>query len=82
MIPTKSFRTEKSQNKNESMSQSSESSLSGYESKLEIYLCQRYFLKIYEGTTPKGMMQDLLKNKLVEESALSLVKSMTDIEDL
>ena len=56
--------------------------LSGYECIMEIYSCQRYFLKIYEGTTPKRMMQDILKNKLVEESALLLVKSMTDIEDL
>ena len=55
---------------------------SGYELKLDIYSFQSEFLKIYEWTTPKQMMPDLLKNKLLEGSALSLVKSMTDIENI
>ena len=37
---------------------------------------------MYERTTPKCMMPDLLKNNLLEGSALSLVKSMTSIEDI
>ena len=55
---------------------------SGYESKLDIYSFQSEFLKIYERTTPKRMMPDLLKNNSLEGSVLSLVKSMTDIEDI
>ena len=55
---------------------------SGYESKLDIYSFQSEVLKIYEQTTPKQMMTDLLKNNLLEGSALSLVKSMKDIEDM
>ena len=55
---------------------------SGYESKLDIYSFQSELLKIYERTTPKQMMPDLLKNILLEGSALSLVKSMKDIEDM
>ena len=56
--------------------------LSGYESKLDIYSFQSEFLKIYERTTPKRMMPGLLKNNLLERSVLSLVKRMTDIEDI
>ena len=55
---------------------------SGYESKLDIYSFQSEVLKIYEQTTPKQMLPDLLKNNLLEGSALSLVKSMKDIEDM
>ena len=55
---------------------------SGYETKLDIYSFQSEFLKIYERTTPKRMTPDLLKNNSLEVSALSLVKSMTDIEDI
>ena len=49
----------------------------GYELKLDIYSFQSKFLKIYEQTTLKQLMQDLLKNNLLKGSALSLVKSMT-----
>ena len=56
--------------------------LSGYELKLGIWSFQSEFLKIYERRTPKRMMPDLLKNNLLEGSGLSLVKSMTDIEDI
>ena len=37
-------------------------------------------MKKYERKSPKQMMPDLLKNNLLE--GLSLVKSMTDIEDI
>ena len=43
---------------------------SGYESKLDIYLFQSEFLKIYEQKTPTRMMSDLLKNSLLEGSDL------------
>ena len=56
--------------------------VSGYETKLDIYSLQSEFLKIYERTTLKRMMLDLLKNNLLEGSALSMVKNMTDIEDI
>ena len=58
-IPTRQLRTEKSQKKelfNESKLRINLGKLSGYESKLEVYSCQRYFLNIYERTTPKRMM--------------------------
>ena len=41
-----------------------------YESKLDIYSFKSEFLKIYERTTPKQMMPDLLKNNLLEGLAL------------
>ena len=37
---------------------------------------------MYERTTPKRMMLDMLRNNLLEGSALSMVESMTDIEDI
>ena len=54
---------------------------SDYASKLYIHLFESEFLKIYQRATPKRMMPDLLKNNLLEGSALSMVKFMTDIED-
>ena len=56
--------------------------VSGCETKLDIYSLQSEFLKIYERTTLKRMMLDLLKNNLLEGPALSMVKNMTDIEDI
>ena len=55
---------------------------SGYETKLDIYSFQSEFSKIYERTTSKRMTPDLLKNNSLEGSALSLARSMTDIEDI
>ena len=55
---------------------------SGFETKLDIYSFQSEFSKIYERTTSKRMTPDLLKNNSLEGSALSLVRSMTDIEDI
>ena len=77
------LRTKISQSKSSSMNQSLKSTkpkFSGYESKLDIYSFQSEVLKIYERTAPKRMMPDLLKNNLLEVSALSSVKSVTDIE--
>ena len=56
--------------------------LSGYELKLDIHSFQSEFLRTYERITPKRMMPNLLKNSLLERSALSMVKSITDIEDI
>ena len=55
---------------------------SGYESKLDIYTFQSEFSKIYQRTTPKRMMADVLKNNLLEGPALSLVRSITDTDEI
>ena len=49
---------------------------SGYESKLDIYTFQSEFTKVYERTTPKRVLPDILKNNLLEGAALSLVSSV------
>ena len=55
---------------------------SGYDSKLDIYTFQSEFMKIYKRTTPKRVMPDILKNNLLEGSALSLVKQVHDIDEI
>lgn len=55
---------------------------SGYDSKLDIYSFKSEFLKLYEKSTPKRIMPDLLKNNLLEGSALTLVKEVNDITDI
>ena len=47
---------------------------SGYGLKLDIHSFESEFLKIYERTTRKRMMPDMLKNNLLEGSALSCLK--------
>ena len=42
-----------------------------YNSKLDIYSFHNEFLQIYKRTTPKNMMSDVLKNNLLEGTALS-----------
>ena len=54
----------------------------GYDSKLDIYTFQTEFLKVYERTTPKRMLSDVLKNNLLEGPALSLVTSVDDISEI
>ena len=54
----------------------------GYESRLDIYTFQTEFLKIHQRTTPKRMMADVLKNNLLEGPALSLARSVTDIDEI
>ena len=39
-------------------------------------------MKIYERTKPKRMIPDLLKKHLLEGSPLSLIKGLTNVEDL
>ena len=55
---------------------------SGYESKVDIYTFQSEFLKVHKRTTPTRMMPDILKNKLLEGSALSLVHSVNDVDEI
>ena len=68
--------SDKSQRKSSSVNQSSKLAYS----KLNIYSFQSVFLKLYDRKTPKRLMADLLKNNLLEGSAMSLVKSLTSIE--
>ena len=60
----------------------SESKLKNNLPKFSVYESKLDFLKIYERTTSMRMMSYLLKNNLLEGSALSFVKSMKDIEDI
>ena len=39
-------------------------------------------MKIYERTKPKRMIPDMLKKHLLEGSPLSLIKGLTNVEDL
>ena len=55
---------------------------SGYESSMDIYTFQTAFNKIYKRTTPRHMLPDLLKNNLLKGSALSLVKTLDDIDTI
>ena len=61
---------------NESKLRINLSKFSGYESKVDIYTFQSEFLKVHKRTTPTRMMPDILKNNLLEGSALSLVHSV------
>ena len=54
----------------------------GYDSNLDIYTFQSEFEKIYNRTTPKRLLPDLLKNNLLDGPALSLVKSVDDIDEI
>ena len=55
---------------------------SGYESKVDIYTFQSEFRKVHKRTTPTRMISDILKNNLLEGSALSLVYSVNDIDEI
>ena len=55
---------------------------SGYDSTVDIYTFQTNFNKLYLRSTPKKVLPDLLKNNLLKDPAFSLVKSLTDIDDI
>ena len=55
---------------------------SGFESKIDIYTFQSKFMKVHKRTTPTRMMPDVLKSNLLEGPALSLVRSVTDIDEI
>ena len=54
----------------------------GYSSNLDIYSFKDQFEKVHLRETPKSLLPDLLKNNFLEEPALSLVKNVTDIDDI
>ena len=54
----------------------------GYSSTTDFYTFRNDFEKIHLRSTPKHMLPDLLKNNYLDDPALSLVKSLTDIEEI
>ena len=54
----------------------------GYDSVTDIYSFQDDFHIAYTRTTPKRLMADLLKNNHLAEPAISLVKSVDDINEI
>ena len=54
----------------------------GYNSVTDIYTFQSMFNKIYLRTTPRRLRPDLLKNNFLKEPALTLVKSLTEIDEI
>ena len=67
---------------NESKLRINRPKFSEYDLKLDIYSFQSEFTKIYDRTTPKRMMPDILKNNLLEGSALSLVLQVQEIDKI
>ena len=58
------------------------SKFSGFNSKLDLYTFRSELIKIYKRTTPKRMMSGVLKNNHLEGSALSLVRSVDNIDEI
>ena len=56
------------------------SKFKGYNSYTDIYSFQRDFEKLHLRVTPMYLLPDLLKNKFLDEPALSLVKTLDDIK--
>ncbi|MCH2406264.1 MAG: hypothetical protein MK200_08745, partial [Nitrosopumilus sp.] len=55
---------------------------SGFDSKVDYYTFKSDFLKLHERTTPKRLMPDLLKKNFLDGSALSLVSSLDNIDNI
>ena len=55
---------------------------SGYNSEIDIYSFQTLFNKLYFEKIPRRVLPDLLKNNLLKDPALSLVKNIADIDDI
>ena len=55
---------------------------SGYDSSTDVYTFQTDFEKIHLADTPSDIIPDLLKNNYLTDPALSLVKSVEDIEEI
>ena len=53
-----------------------------YASEMDIYSFQSEFEKLYLKSTPRKMLPDLLKYNHLAEPALSLVKSLDDIDEM
>ena len=54
----------------------------GYDSELDIYSFQFEFEKLHLKSTPKKMLPDLLKYNYLSDPALSLVKSLDNIDEM
>ena len=54
----------------------------GYASIMDIYSFQSEFEKLYVRTTPNKLLPELLKNNFLEDSALTMVKYLDDIEEI
>ena len=55
---------------------------SGYDSSTDIFTFQSTFNNLYLQSTPKRMLPDLFKNNLLKGSALTLVKSLNNIDQI
>ena len=55
---------------------------SGYDSSIDVYTFQTNFEKVYLRTTPSRLLSDQLKNNFLSEPALTLVKSLDNINDI
>ena len=55
---------------------------SGYDSSTDVYTFQTDFEKIHLADTPTDIIPDLLKNNYLTDPALSLVKSVEDIDEI
>ncbi len=53
---------------------------SGYSDVIYFYTFKSNFNKLYERTTPKHLLPELLKNNHLKDPALSMVKSLSDID--
>ena len=53
---------------------------SGYDSKSDFYSFRLNFEKLHVQSTPRKLLPDLLKNNYLSEPALTLVKSINDID--
>ena len=49
---------------------------------MDTFTFQSMFEKLYEKQTPRKMLPDLLINNYLEDSALSLVKTVKDISEI
>ena len=54
----------------------------GYDSPVDFYTFRTRFEKIYLISTPSHHLPDLLKNNFLGEPALSIVKSLDDINEI
>ena len=54
----------------------------GYESSADIYTFRSEFEKVYSRSTPRRILPDVLKNNFLEDPALSLVKSLDNINEI
>ena len=55
---------------------------SGHNDSIDFYTFKSDFNKLHERSTPKHLLPDLLKNNFLKEPAFSLVKSLTDLDEI